>query len=247
MKAEILCLYDEGAMVDTNLIGAKGLSISIDINGDRTVFDAGLRGRYLLDNMEQLDYDPKSVSRFVISHNHASNIKGLDGYLRSREDRVKVYSNSMFTNTKGFFGTSIFKKDSSVKIDYECVSSDLKINDYITIIGPFGPLEELFLVLNARNGPVLFGSCFHCGLEQVFEHVVKMTGKAPVCLIGGIHLPKVKEIDVKPIADILLKYGKPNLYLDHCAGPAGVMYLRKHFTIDGVKEFIVGTKLNFDL
>lgn len=247
MKAEVLCLYDEGSLEDTDLIGAKGLSISIDINGDRTLFDAGLRGRYLVHNMEHLDYDPKSVSRFVISHTHSSNVKGLDRYLDVRDDRVKVYANSQFTDMKNFFGKSVFKAESSAKIDYECVTSDFDINEYISVIGPFGPLEELFLVLKTRDGPVLFASCFHYGLEPVFSHVKEKFEKDVICLIGGIHLIKAKEKDVDPVAEVLKQHGQPKLYLDHCAGPHGVVYLRKHFTLYGVNDLLVGTKLTFDL
>ena len=48
----VLCIYDEGAVVDTPLIGAKGFSVMVESEGRRIMMDTGLRDRYLVHNME---------------------------------------------------------------------------------------------------------------------------------------------------------------------------------------------------
>ena len=51
MNAKITCVYDEGSLPKTNLIGAKGFSVMVESEGKRLLFDTGLRGRYLMHNM----------------------------------------------------------------------------------------------------------------------------------------------------------------------------------------------------
>ena len=54
MGAVITCIYDEGSLEDTPLIGAKGFSVMVERDGRRVLFDTGLRDRYLKHNMENL-------------------------------------------------------------------------------------------------------------------------------------------------------------------------------------------------
>lgn len=248
MKAVITCLYDEGAEVKTNLIGAKGFSLLVDCDGDRTLFDTGLRGRYLLHNMSSLDIDPNTISRVVISHCHESNVKGLDKLLLERENPLQIYANSFFPFLKKkILGRPMFSQECQEKMKFEQIDEIKKINDKISIIGPFGDLLELFVMIEGRDGPVVLGSCYHCGLRPVFEKVKEITGQYPVKLVGGIHLPKAKEKQVQPVAEFFSECGNPQLYLNHCAGPQGIMYIRAATNINYVNDFYAGYKLSIDI
>lgn len=247
MKAKVLSIYDEGAIENTSLIGAKGLSILVDIDGDRTLFDTGMRGRYLIHNMDFLGIEPDSISRVVLSHNHKSNIGGLGKLLENRTKPLDVYTNSYFSGITRSFGRPLFDEEAASKIVTHEMSQDTDLNDNLYVTGPFGDVNEFFLVIKTRKGPVVISSCYHGGTSQVLAAVKGKTGKDPACLIGGIHLPKVKQKDVDPTAEIFKSYGSPDLYMNHCAGPSGITFLRVHFTLDGVKDFFVGSELEFDL
>jgi len=73
-------------------------------------------------------------------------------------------------------------------------------------------------------------------------------GKQPFAIIGGLHIQKMKQREVNPIGAVLKdEYGSPKLYLNHCTGPTGVTCMRVIFNLDTVKEFYVGTELQFDI
>ena len=91
-EAKVSVLYDEGAVEGTTYIGGKGLSMLIDVDGERTLFGTGLRPRYLSNNLYVADVDPDSITRVVISHGHADHWAGITGLLRQRESPVKVYA-----------------------------------------------------------------------------------------------------------------------------------------------------------
>jgi len=90
MKAKVTCVYDEGAVVGTSLIGARGLSILVDVDGERTLFDTGMRGRYLMHNLDILEIDVNTVDRVVISHAHIAHVGGLEAFLEEREGSVDM-------------------------------------------------------------------------------------------------------------------------------------------------------------
>ena len=90
MKAKVTCVYDEGAVVGTPLIGARGISVLVDVDGERTLFDTGMRGRYLMHNLDNLEIDVNTIDRVVISHAHTAHVGGLETFLEGRERSVDV-------------------------------------------------------------------------------------------------------------------------------------------------------------
>lgn len=247
MQAKVLSVYDEGALEDTSYIGAKGIAILIDVDGQKTLFDTGMRGRYLIHNLEHLDVDVNTIDRVVISHNHKSNVNGLGKLLDDRTEPLDVFVNESFCSRKKLFGRSVFNEEQGAKIKVHEMSQNTQLSEHLMAVGPFGDLQEFFLVLKTRSGPVIFSSCYHNGTACVLSEVKKVTGKDPFCLIGGIHVPKANQKAMDPTAAIFKEFGSPKLYLSHCAFPNGITFLRVHFGLDGVKNFYVGTRLQFEV
>ncbi len=102
----VLNVYDNGALVGTDLIGSKGQGFIVDIDDERTLFDTGMRGRYLMHNLEKLRVDPESVDRVVLSHGHMDHTGGLPDFLEARETPVTVHAHPLFDQRKarGFKG-----------------------------------------------------------------------------------------------------------------------------------------------
>ncbi|MFA5452399.1 MAG: MBL fold metallo-hydrolase [Candidatus Methanomethylophilaceae archaeon] len=249
MKAKLLCVYDEGALENTSLIGARGFSILVDIDGQRTLFDTGMRGRYLLHNMDQLRIDPESIDRVVLSHDHKANMNGLKGFLEARKDPLDVYAHPSCWRRKGMLGRSFFSGEISQKYVPHDITQTTQLSEHLSIIGPASlDANELFLVLKTRNGPVLLTACSHAGVPAVMTCLKESIGKQPFAIIGGLHIQKMKQREVNPIGAVLKdEYGSPKLYLNHCTGPTGVTCMRVIFNLDTVKEFYVGTELQFDI
>lgn len=102
----VLNVYDNGALPGTDLIGAKGQGMLIDIDGERTLFDTGMRGRYLMNNLATLKVDVESIDRVVISHGHRDHAGGLPALLDARETPLEVVVHPLFhrKRARGFKG-----------------------------------------------------------------------------------------------------------------------------------------------
>ncbi len=246
MKAKVLCVYDNGALENTSYIGAHGLSMLIDADGQKTLFDTGMRGRYLLHNLSFMRIKPDEIDRIVISHNHRSNTGGLKAFLEARTEPVDVYVNENFEGLRGFMG---MKVDDSVisKMNIIRMTDDTELSEHLRVAGPFGTEQEFFPILRTRDGPVVFSSCYHCGVREPLEYVKTEYSRNPYALVGGIHLPKAKQRTVDPVSEVIASYGVSKMYINHCATPRGIVYLRTHFGLRGVNDFFVGDSVEFNL
>ena len=246
MKAKVLCVYDNGAIENTSFIGAHGLSILIDVDGQKTLFDTGMRGRYLLHNLSFMRIKPDEIDRIVISHNHRSNTGGLKAFAEARKEPIDVYVNDSFEGLRGFMGSKVSEEITS-KLNFIHMTEDIELSEHLHVIGPFGAEKEFFPILRTRDGPAVFSSCYHCGLNEPLDYVKTKYHRNPYALIGGIHLPKAKQKTVDPVSDIISSYGVSKMYINHCATPRGIVYLRTRFGLHGVNDFFVGDSAEFNL
>ena len=244
MNAKVLSVYDEGALENTQYIGAKGFSVLVDVDGQRTLFDAGMRGSYLMHNLDYMEIKADSIDRLVISHNHRANIGGISKLLDNRTKPLDIYVNSSFCSLKKTFGRPMFNEERGAKINIHIMEGDTKFSDNLTAIGPFGELEEYCLLMSTIKGPVVISSCYHCGVGLVLAKVREGFKQDPYNLIGGIHIPKANQRIVDPVADVIKEFGSPHMYLNHCAGHA-ITYMRVRFNLKGVDDFFVGTSLDY--
>ncbi|MDI3483136.1 MAG: 7,8-dihydropterin-6-yl-methyl-4-(beta-D-ribofuranosyl)aminobenzene 5-phosphate synthase [Candidatus Methanomethylophilaceae archaeon] len=90
-KIRILSIYNDGSRPGTNIIGAKGQSLLVNVDGKRILFDTGMRGRYLMHNLAALKIDPQSIDTVVLSHGHRDHTGGLPELLSSREEPVELF------------------------------------------------------------------------------------------------------------------------------------------------------------
>jgi 7,8-dihydropterin-6-yl-methyl-4-(beta-D-ribofuranosyl)aminobenzene 5'-phosphate synthase len=267
MKARVLSVYDEGALVGTPLIGAKGLSILIDIDDSRTLFDTGLRGNYLIHNMDRLDIEPDSIDRVVISHSHSDHTGGLAGLLEKREKSIEVIvtPDCEYVSKVKFLGIPVKRaglpnmpeKDMS-KMNLRTVSGWTKLSDHLFLTGKISsetisgsaadiPADESSLVITARKGSVLICGCCHHGLRETIAYVERMTGKKVFTVIGGLHLRRLKKAAVHGVAEGLIENGAPLLYVGHCTGESQTTHLREKLGLNAVRNFYVGTEIFFDI
>jgi len=259
MKAKVLSVYDEGSLPGTPLIGAKGLAILVDVDGERTMFGTGLRGNYLMHNMDHLSIDPNSIGRVVVSHMHSDHIGGLPALLEARNDIIDVFAPPDHGDVRKerIMGIPVkrsgFPKVSeelSGKMNIVPAGERTQLSDHllITELPPAdGGVRENVLVLTARNGTVMICGCCHCGPAAAIAHVGKATGKRITAVVGGTHLTGMKKEDVYEVAVSLTESGPPALYLSHCSGVTQKMRLRERLGLKAVNDFYVGTEIQFDL
>ncbi len=247
MKGKVISVYDIGALEDTSFIGAKGFSVLVEVDGQRTLFDTGMRGRYLLHNLDFLDIKVDTIDRVVISHNHRANILGLWKLLESRTEPLDVYVNGSFQSMKRMFGRPLFSEEIAPKINIHVMEGNTRFSDHLSAIGPFGDTEEFSLVVESREGPVVISSCYHSGVRPVLTEVKSVFKKDPCHLIGGLHIRKANQRSVDPTADVIREFGSPHMTLGHCADNGAKTYLRVRFNLKGVDDFYVGTTVELDV
>lgn len=247
MKAKVLSVYDGGALEDTPYIGAEGFSVLVEVDGQRTLFDTGLRGRYLVHNLDFLEIKPDTIDRVVISHNHKRNIGGLWKLLENRTKPLDVYVNGSFQSMKKLFNRPLFSEDESSKINIHVMEGNTRFSDNLMAVGPFGKFEEFSLVLSSVNGPVVISSCYHCGTRCVLTEVESVFGKNPHYMIGGLHIRRPNQECVDPTVDVIKSFGSPRMSMCHCADYGSKTFLRVRLNLKNVEDFYVGTQLDFEV
>lgn len=88
--------------------------------------------------------------------------------------------------------------------------------------------HEQSLVFDTRKGLVIFNSCSHGGADNIINEVAAtFPGKKIYALIGGFHLFKTSEKDVRTLAGNIKKTGIEYVATGHCTGDKGFNILKK--------------------
>lgn len=146
-----------------------GFSCLIQVYGRNILFDTGRDGHILLNNMEKLDINPKTITEVFISHAHWDHTGGLIDFLRINP--VKVY-------------IPLSCPCPSIEAEVIKVMGHLKIHENIFSTGELGGFEQS-LVIRMDKGVVVIAGCSHPGVSEILKEASKI-GKVRA-LIGGLH------------------------------------------------------------
>lgn len=245
--ARILCVYDEGAVVDTPLIGAKGFSVMVESEGKRVLFDTGLRDRYLIHNMEHLEIDSASIDAVAISQKCPDNSRGINGFLEARESPVDVYApEGVYDGKRGILSRSVgLSEENRAKAVIHQIDGWIEIIPKVWITPQLTSQDgssESFLVVEGKSLAVVSGrGCSGPGLP--LGAVRERFGRDAKTFVGAVLLEKKKKPFAEAYAAEFEAYGCKDLHLNHCVGPDGMSNLRTHFGLKGVNEFYAGMEL----
>lgn len=251
MQAKVLCVYDEGAKVDTPLIGARGQAILIDVDGQRTLFDTGMRAGYLAHNLSTLEVDPESIDRVAVSHGAKDHVCGIGGLLKGRETPVEIVAPTSAMGKKKLMGkTGLFISETSFeKAKIRNVDDWEQLSEHLFMTPPvsYKNGEESFLVLRTKFGTAVISGASNCGVQTVLDMVKDKFGVFPKIYIGGVRLGKKDKKGAEEIADAFSKAGCTDLRLNHCTTPDGITALRVKLGLHGVENFYVGYMAEYEV
>lgn len=198
-----------------NLKSEHGLSLYIETNGKKILFDSGASGLFV-ENAEKMDIDIASIDYAVISHGHNDHGGGLGKFLEAnskaevfihehafdrhyslRNERMvyigldeNLRKNDRLVYVKGRFfiwkGIELFSDVKTLK-PMPVTNSNLYTEDKGDIIlDNFS--HELNLAITEDNKHFLLTGCAHNGIMNIMEHYVELKGHMPQFVIGGLHL-----------------------------------------------------------
>ncbi|MCC8077826.1 MAG: MBL fold metallo-hydrolase [Oscillospiraceae bacterium] len=106
--------------------------------------------------------------------------------------------------------------------------------------------HEQTLVLEAADGLVVFNSCSHGGADCILQEVAAAFPGRRICaFVGGLHLFRSTEQEVRALARRLRDMGITALYTGHCTGERAIALLREELG-DGVHQFYSGMEIQVD-
>ena len=238
----------ENTRLREDLRAEHGLSLYIETNGRRILFDAGQSDAFAR-NAERLGVDLSRVDLMVLSHGHYDHGGGLGEFLRLNQT-APVYVNQRafqphYNGTQKYIGLDP-KLQACDRIRYTDALTDLgeglRLIPGKAVPQPFGAepyglnveengvlrpddfLHEQYLECTENGRKILFSGCSHRGIRNITDFF------RPDILVGGFHF---KKLDPEGAGAPVLRenaaalLGYPTVYYTcHCTGTAQYDFLK---------------------
>lgn len=262
MKLTVLM---ENTTCRADLACEHGLSLYIETNGQRILFDAGQTGAFA-DNAEKLGVDLRQVDLCILSHGHYDHGGGLKRFLEVN-DHAKIYV------SRHAFGDYFNAEEKFIGLDWELLNEErivfvrdnLTLSDTLSLhacegfpqpyfTDPYGmqvkrrgQLEsddfrhEQYLLIREGARRIIVSGCSHRGVMNI------KTWFAPDVFIGGFHLMKLDpEKDATRLKFTAMELMKQSTvyYTGHCTGSAQFAALKAHM---GDRLIALTTGASYDI
>lgn len=216
MKVKLL--LENTKLNDSNLCIEHGLSLLIEKDNKRVIFDTGGPKGCAIQNASILEEDLSKIDAVVISHGHNDHTGGLLDFFKLN-DNALVYlkkealnpyysektSNKKFIGTDGRIAENHFDRLKFVKTTLEIIPGIFVIpniykkfsihssNSNLLMKNDHGILEdtfshELFMIIK-EDKLTLFSGCAHNGIKNIISTTKDIfRGIKIKTIIGGLHL-----------------------------------------------------------
>lgn len=232
-----------------DLVAAHGLSLYIERNGQRMLFDTGPSSQFI-QNSEKLGVDLRKIDIAIISHSHTDHIGGLASFLWINKKANIFLSKNASKNQN--FRALCSKMEERTFNRIRFVDKSIEIAPDVFILSKIEerhPIrdrvdDEIILVIKNNNKLIIFSGCSHGEILNIVGTVARMfPGIYVRAVIGGFHLIGAPRYFVEQIGREMLKYPIMKIYTCHCTGVENYRILK---TILGVKiEYIsTGSKIH---
>lgn len=202
--------------------GEHGLSLLIETNKNKVLFDTGFSGDVLIHNLSKLNIDLKQIDAFVLSHNHNDHGGGL-GHIADLIKDKPMYCASNFHQGEITDSKEIAQKIPNIifATEQKEIFPNIWVSKERDSINSNKPTKEINLIINLENkGLVVIVGCSHHGLENIIQDAKQLfDSKIPMyALIGGLHLKDNSSEEINQILNNLEKYNFKIIAPNHCTG-----------------------------
>lgn len=256
MKITVLT---ENTSINENLISEHGLSLFIETENHKILFDMGQTDAFVR-NAEALGISPEDVDFAVLSHGHYDHGGGLGTFLEINS-KAPVYIHRLafephFNGSEKYIGLDtalqsnprINFTDDHLKIAdeihlYSCNDKEKKFGlDFSGLnkidggaLVPDDFLHEQYMLIEENNKKVLISGCSHKGILNIINWF-----DADV-IVGGFHYSKFP-LDYKLANNArLLDNSNKEFYTCHCIGVEQFEFMKNH--MDRLSYISTGTKI----
>lgn len=131
---------------------------------------------------------------------------------------------------------------SSAGLEKIAARSDLYVRRWLRM-RPDDFAHEQSLVFETDEGLVIFNSCSHAGPDNIISEVnTAFPDRKIRTLIGGLHLYRLTDDEVRAFADRLRKTGIEKVFTGHCTGDQAYKVLREELG-DAVQQIYTGMEI----
>lgn len=254
------------------LLPEWGLSVLIEFQGHRILLDTGASDKFLQNadslgtDLSTVEFGVLSHAHY----DHADGMAAFFGrnktapfYLRkgSRENcysgtgEARHYIGIQRGLLKEFAGRLVY-----VDGDYEAAPGVFLLPHKIPGLERIGRAAELFLlegeelrpdsfaheqslVFDTARGLVIFNSCSHGGADNIIREIQEMYPDKNICaVIGGFHLYKMDDGQVRAFARRVRDTGIEKIYTGHCTGERAYQILREELG-ERVQQIYTGMEI----
>lgn len=229
------------------LEGEWGLSVHIAHRGTEILLDAGASGLFW-ENAKRLGIDLSRVNYAVLSHGHSDHSDGMETFFETvPEARFYVRPGCdacyMLEDGKMTYGGVPQAVVERFGDWMTFVEGDLSPSEGVWLIphktpglAAYGEADGMYiarggklepddyaheqsLVIETDQGLVIFNSCSHGGADNIIREVGKtFPGKRLLALVGGFHLFRRTDGEVRALARRIRDTGVGAVYTGHCTG-----------------------------
>lgn len=228
MKVAVLL---ENKAIDKSFLSAHGLSLYIETNGKKILFDLGPNQNYKK-NAKKLSISLENIDYLVISHGHNDHGTGLQKFLRKNKNTQVYLSTHAFDRyikkkdrKEEFIG--IEKPNNVKRLNF--IDSELEITKHIRVFAdvPYKKQvitddylyvykndmllkdsfeHEIYMVIEEDEKCVLFSGCSHKGIENIIDSLETKHYLEFTHVFGGFHFSHYDSFDLKQ-TDYLMNLG----------------------------------------
>lgn len=268
MRAKIL--IDNHAKAD--LCPEWGLSVWIEQEGQVFLLDTGASGAFAK-NAEAMGLDLKRVDAGILSHAHFDHSDGLEAFLEKNKTASfyirKGAAENCYSSRKYYLKYIGIQKGMLKKYQNRIcyVEGDYPLGSGVTLVPHKTPdlkrvgkkagmyvrrglfwqpddfSHEQSLVVETKQGLVVFNSCSHGGADTIIREIRETFPEKKIyALVGGLHLFRSSEEEVRALASSVRKLGIAKIYTGHCTGDRAMELLREELG-ETVEEIYTGMEI----
>ncbi|MBQ8504422.1 MAG: MBL fold metallo-hydrolase [Clostridia bacterium] len=235
-------------IADKSYCSEWGLSVHIEHNGKNILLDTGASGRFSENakkmgiDLEKIDYGVlshahydhsdgmdnffklNSKAKFFLRKPAQENCYGRR-FIFSRYIGIKKGLTEKYKNRIEYVSGTFEVCDGVYLLGHTTDNLDIagkKAGMYIKKDKRFLPDDfshEQSLVIRTSKGLLIFNSCSHGGADNIINEVSREFPQEPIyALIGGFHLYRSSENEVRELAERIKKTGIEKIYTGHCTG-----------------------------